>query len=66
MKYLLPILALTACHPRHPERDACYIQADATAAREYMTECADYPDTRVCPAGDAIESRHEKAQEACK
>ena len=71
MKRLAMYLALApaACgcaEPRHPERDSCYLAADEEAAREYALECAAYEDTRTCPEGDAIEARHQKAQEACK
>lgn len=61
------ILLLVSCapEPRPPGRDPCYIAADAEAARRYWQECADYEDTRECPAGAAIEADHQAAQEAC-
>lgn len=69
-KTVLLVLCLCLCvgctEPRPPQRDACYLAADAEASRSYLTECGEYPDTRTCPAGDAIEARHQAAQEACK
>lgn len=62
---LIALLGSGCAEPRHPERDACYLAADAAAARAYADECGEYPDTRVCPSGDAIEERHAKDQEAC-
>jgi hypothetical protein len=59
------LLALSCSEPRHPKRDACYLAADHAASQAYLTECADYPDTRLCPHGDSIEDRHGKALEAC-
>ena len=65
--YVLLICVGCACtEARHPERDACYLAADQAAARAYISECFGYPDTRVCPHGDAIEERHGKALGACK
>jgi hypothetical protein len=63
---VLAVVLLGCTEPRTPERDWCYVAADQKAAIEYLTECADYEDTRVCPHGDAIEERHGKALEACK
>lgn len=62
----LLFLGLFGCtEPRHPERNDCYLEADRIAAQDYLTECADYPDTRVCPHGDAIEERHGKSLKEC-
>lgn len=73
MKALLYVLLIavgcanSGCtEPRHPGRDQCYLLADSVAARSYATQCIDYPDTRVCPHGDAIEEQHGKDLEACK
>lgn len=66
---LISIVVLTCLgctEPRHPGRDQCYLLADSVAARAYATQCIDYPDTRVCPHGDAIEEQHGKDLEACK
>lgn len=53
---------------RPPERDPCYLQADADALRRYNSECAGYESISDCPSGivEPIEVEHQAAQEACK
>ena len=67
MKYLfLLLLPVLGCEARPPERDPCYVAADADALRDYLNECGAYEDTRECPTDNAIEARHGKALGACK
>lgn len=62
----LPLaLALACTEPRHPGRDACYLDAEAEAIRRGVTECHGYGSTDECPAWPAIEADLKAAQEAC-
>jgi hypothetical protein len=54
-----------ACTPRPAGRDVCYATADADAFRRYLDECKAYESTRDCPAAEAIEADHQKAQAVC-
>lgn len=63
---LIVLLAVACSEPRHPGRADCDMDADRAAAEAYLTECAGYENTRVCPHGDDIEARHDAALEACR
>lgn len=62
----LPLAMALACsEPRHPGRDACYLDAEADAIRRGLTECQGHESTDECPAWPAIEADLKTAQEKC-
>ena len=63
--YFLLLLPLIGCEPRPPERDPCYVEADARALSAYLEKCSGYSSTRDCPAGEAIERQHGEDLAGC-
>lgn len=63
---LLACLAI-GCDPnRPPERDPCYLAAEAHALRRYAgPECEGYSDPDDCPADADIQDELQREQEAC-
>lgn len=55
------------CNPnRPPERDPCYLVAEAHALRRYAgPECEGYSDPDDCPADADIQAELQRSQEAC-
>lgn len=62
---LITVILACACSPRPAGRDVCYAAADTDALARYVRECDGYASTSECPAAQAIEADHQKAQEAC-